>query len=49
MKFCNFVIYSDNMDRLGGYYMLSEVGQTEEDKYYMLSLIFGIQKNKANW
>ena len=26
--------------------MLSEVGQTEEDKYYMLSLIFGILKNK---
>ena len=27
--------------------MLSEVSQTEKDKYHMISLIWGIQKNKT--
>ena len=27
-------------------YLLSEIGQTEEDKYHMISPIFGIQKPK---
>ena len=28
--------------------MLSEISQTEKDKYYMISLICGILKKKAN-
>ena len=28
--------------------ILSEVSQTEEDKYHMISLIYGIKKNDTN-
>ena len=27
------------------YFMLSETSQTEKDKYYIISLIFGMKKN----
>ena len=29
--------------------ILSEVSQTEKDKYYMISLIYGILKNDTKW
>ena len=36
------------MDGLGGYYAKSEISKTENDKYYMVSLICEIYKNKTN-
>ena len=42
MKSCN--LWPHELDLEG--IMLSEIGQTEKDKYYMNSLIWGIKKHR---